>query len=308
MPSNSFVGRYVGRVFRPGVLTLLFLALTQPSFAQSAPASAQPAVESWRDRTDLFIGLDGSKQPQDLGINANMGPRFAVNLGAPVVRGAGLGVQFGAALNLSDAAVHVLDQVDGTSRRTQVFTTLGVFQRAGRISWGVGYDALRQYYFDDKWMGQWRGEITTALGVNDQVGVWFTVPARRADAAVGETALRLAPIGQVNGMFRHQWPSGARTGLWVGLAEGHHNVVLVFPDNTRDEHVLVYGAEVSMPLNERWSITGATNLMTPTATGTVDAFMGVTFNFGKGRTRPVAFAPVLGVANNTAFSVDLSRQ
>ena len=37
-----------------------------------------------------------------------MGPRFAVNIGAPVVQGAGLGVQFGAALNLSDAAVHVL--------------------------------------------------------------------------------------------------------------------------------------------------------------------------------------------------------
>ncbi len=289
------------------ILTLSFLGLTlAPQLSSAQTTTATP--DSWLDRVDVFVGLDGSKQPQDLGINANMGPRFSVNLGAPVVRGAGLGVQFGTAINLSDAAVHVLDQVDGTSRRTQVFTTLGLFQRAGRISWAVGFDALRQHYYDDEWMGQFRGEFGTALGANDQVGVWFTAPSRHADAAVGTTALRLEPIAQVNAIARHSWPSGARTGVWVGVAQGHHNVVLVFPDNSRDEHVVVYGAEVSMPLNERWTVTGATNLITPTATGTVDAFMGVTFNLGKGRARAQRFTPMLDVANNTAFSVDLSRR
>ena len=40
-----------------------------------------------------------------------------------------LGAQIGVATNLSDAAVHVLDQVEGTSRRTQTFLTFGVFQK-----------------------------------------------------------------------------------------------------------------------------------------------------------------------------------
>ncbi|MEQ1730899.1 MAG: DUF6666 family protein [Vicinamibacterales bacterium] len=286
---------------------LVLLLAPQVSFAQTS--SAGPGLtESWLDRVNVFIGLDGSKQPQDLGINANMGPRFAVNFGAPIAKASGLGVQFGSAVNLSDAAVHVLDQVDGTSRRTQMFTTLGLFQRAGSVSWGVAFDALHQHYYDNEWMAQIRGEVSTGIGASNQVGVWFTAPTRHADAAVATTAVRLEPIAQVNGMLRHSWPSGARTGVWVGVAEGHHNVVLVFPDNSRDRHVVVYGAEVSMPLNERWSVTGATNLMTPTATGTVDAYMGVTFNLGRSKARPTTtFVPLLGVANNTAFSVDLSR-
>ena len=35
--------------------------------------------------------------------------------------------------------------------------------------------------------------------------------------------------------------------------------------------------ELSVPLSDRFALTGATNLMTPAATGTVDAYMGVTF-------------------------------
>ncbi len=291
------------------LLALVFIGLTRPSFGQSLPDTvSSPTDESWRDRVDVFLGLDGSKQPQDLGINANLGPRFSVNIGVPLAVDAGLGLQVGAALNLSDAAVYVLEHIEGTSRRTQLYTTIGLFQRAGRLSWGLGYDALRQYYFDDTWMGQWRGEVTARLDTNSQLGLWFTVPAWRTDAAVGDTALRLAPIGQLSGILRHQWPSGARTGLWVGVARGHHNVVLVFPESTRDSRSLVYGADLSMPLNDRWSIVGATNLMTPTSTGAVDAFMGVTFTLGRGHTRPSAFAPRLGVANNTAFTVDLSRR
>lgn len=284
-------------------------AQDQPPVTAATTASSEP----WRDRIELFAGLDGSKQPQDLGINANMGPRFAVNAAAPLVRTAGLGIQFGAAVNLSDAAVHVLDQVEGTSRRTQMFATVAVFQRARRLSWSLGYDLLRQSYYDDVRLGQWRGDVTIPVSGRDSIGVWFTAPATGSDAAVGNvsaggTALRLDPIGQVNVVARHTWASGARTGVWMGVARGHHNVVLVFPDNSRSRNVLVYGAELVMPLNDRLAITGATNLITPTATGTVDAFMGVTVNFGSRRPRPASLAPLLGVANNTSFAVDLARK
>ncbi len=92
------------------------------------------------------MGLDGSKQPQDLGINANMGVRFAANLGVPVVKSKNFGAQLGVGVNLSDAAVHVLDQIEGTSRRTQTFVTAAFFQQATtKLSWVLGYDYLHEF-------------------------------------------------------------------------------------------------------------------------------------------------------------------
>jgi len=294
------------------LLTLLVcltsLLLAPPRALAQAAGPVTGSAESWRDRIDLFVGLEGSKQPQDLGINANMGPRLAVNVGAPLVGTAGLGVQAGVAVNLSDAAVHVLDQVEGTSRRTQTFTSIALFQQTQRYRWALGYDVQHQQYYDEVWFAQWRGEATVAITGRDDIGVWFTAPARGSDATVGTTPLRLDPIGQVNAVARHTWASGATTGVWLGVARGHHNVVLVFPDNSRDRNVVVYGADLMMPLNERWAITGATNLITPTATGTVDAFMGVTVNLGRGPRRRARLAPGMSVANNTSFAVDLARR
>ena len=59
--------------------------------------------------------------------------------------------------------------------------------------------------------------------------------------------------------------------MWLGVARGHHNVVWVFPDNSRTENVLVYGADLQLPLNDRFAVMGAANFLTPTSTGTVDA-------------------------------------
>jgi hypothetical protein len=295
------------------VAALLTVALgASPSLAQSKPPASPPSPVgetggTWLDRLVLFVGLDGSKQPQDLGINANIGPRFSVSWTVPVSPRLGLGVRLGAAANASDAAVNVLEQIDGTSRRFQLFSTVGLYQTKGRLSWAAGYDGLRQDYFDETWMAQLRGELEVAVGRNDQMGVRFTAPLRGANAAIGDVSLRLEPIAQVSAVARHSWPSGAATGIWVGVAEGHHNVVLVFPGNSRDTHVVVYGAELSMPLNDRWSVTGATNLMTPAATGAVDAFMGVTVRLGARRRRS-PFGAMLNVANNTTFAVDLARK
>ena len=156
-------------------------------------------------------------------------------------------------------------------------------------------------------MSQARGQLEVAVGRNDQLGVRFTAPLRGANAAIGDVSLRLEPIAQVSAVARHSWQSGAVTGIWIGVAEGHHNVVLVFPGNSRDAHVLVYGAELSMPLNDRWSVTGAMSRYHAACTGTVDAFMGVTLHLGA-RGRRSSFAPALTVANNTTFSVDLARR
>ncbi len=261
------------------------------------------------DYLEIFGGLDGSKQPQDLGINANMGIRLSVNAGIPLLKRTGLGAQVGAAINLSDAAVHVLDQIDGTSRRTQTYLTLGLFQRvASRLSWAAGYDLLHQQYYDTFNLGQLRGQVGYEITRTEEIGARITAPLKGDRGVVAETAVNLRPIAQVNGYYRRIWPSAARTTLWAGVAGEHHNVVLVFPDNSKHEKVFMYGAQLEMPLSDRLSVTGSGNFVTPTATGTVDAYLGVTFYPGrKSASARRQFAPAMFVSNNPEFPVDLNR-
>ncbi len=302
-----------------GSTVLLSLALATPAFAQTttAPAAAAPEANavsaptapSWLENVDVFFGLDGSKQPQDLGINANMGVRFAANAGFPLMKRLNLGAQFGVAMNLSDAAVHVLDQIEGTSRRTQTFMTAGLFQQAtSRINWALGYDFLHQTYFDTFKLGQLRGQAGYAVKPTDEVGAWFTKAVKNDRGIMSDTPVQLDPISQFNVYLKHTWPTLARTTVWAGVASGHHNVVFLLPDNSRDHSVLVYGAKLELPLSDRFSVTGSGNFLTPAATGTVDAYLGVTYFPGRrtlgGRGR---FAPPTTVANNPEFPVDLRR-
>lgn len=298
------------------ILALLPMLGTARAAAQSttansaAPSAAAPARPSVFDNLDFFVGPDGSKQPQDLGINANMGIRFSGNIGVPLARRAHVGMQVGVAFNASDAAVHVLDQIDGTSSRRQTFLTIGVFQRTDRrLSWGLAYDASREAYFDHFHLSQWRGEASLGVTKSDELGAWFTKGVKGDDGSIAGTAVRLDAIGQVNFFTRHTWANAAKTAVWVGVAGGHDDVVFVFPENPRDKHVLVYGAELYVPLSERFAITGSANLLTPAATGTVDAFLGVAFYPKRGAMRAThsAFAPMMAVANNPTFSVNLKR-
>ncbi|WP_146505701.1 hypothetical protein [Rubinisphaera italica] len=53
---------------------------------------------SWMDVLEFFAGLEGSKQPQDFGVNAHMGTRVHVNYGSIIVPEWGLGLQVGTAI------------------------------------------------------------------------------------------------------------------------------------------------------------------------------------------------------------------
>jgi hypothetical protein len=285
------------------------LAQAAAASATSSAVTVSEAAASALENVEFFGGLDGSKQPQDLGINANMGVRFAVNTGIRLSRRAGLGLQLGAAVNLSDAAVHVLDQIDGTSRRTQRYLTLGLFQQGvSKLSWALSYDYLREHYYDDFSLGQLRGQAGYAVTRRDEVGGMVSTSVKHDRGLIGDTAVTLDPITQVAGYVRRTWPSSARTSAWIGVATNHHNVVLVFPDNSRAGHVVVYGAQLEMPLSDRLSVTGSSNFVTPTSTGTVDAYLGISFYPGrKNAASRGRFAPILPVANNPEFPVDLHR-
>ncbi len=274
--------------------------------ATAAQAAASPSPTPWLDTLSVFVGPDGSKQPQDLGINANMGLRMSGTWGVALHEASGLGAQAGLGLNVSDAAVDVLEAVEGTSRRRQTFVTAGLFQTAGRANWAFVYDLQASQYFDSFSVGQVRGQAGYAVRAQDEVGVWFTKGIHGDTATIGGTPVELDAIGQVNVYARHEWASGARTGAWLGRAGGHSRVVLVLPDRPRLSGVLVYGADLDVPLDNRFSLTGAANFVTPTASGTVDAYLGLTMHFG-GRQARRRFSPLASVANNPTFAVDLQR-
>lgn len=311
------------KVVRRAVQISVCVAMIVPVFASQAhaqstetspAAAAQSAIgashSSVFENLSVFAGLDGSKQPQDLGINANMGLRLSANWGFPVVDSVSLGAQIGAAYNASDAAVHVLDQIEGTSRRTQTYITAGLFQHpTEKLHWGLAYDLLLQHYYDDFTLGQWRGQLGYDVARSNEVGVWFTKNAQGDDGTMSDTTVHLEPISQVNGYTRITWASQAQTTVWLGVARGHHNVVWVFPDNSRSENVLVYGAELQLPLNDRFAVMGAANFLTPTSTGTVDAYLGLTFYPGRGAMRASRsrYAPLSTVANSPTMPVNLRR-
>ncbi len=270
------------------------------------PADVEPSIF---DEFTFFGGIDGSKQPQDFGVNANLGIQSQFNWGLPISRRLGLGLQLGSAIVMSENAVRVYELLGEATDRDQWFTTLGIFQRTeSGWSWALAYDFLREKSFDTASLGQWRARVAYDLNETNQVGVTGQFDDRDDQAIFGAaTPVRLKPITQGSFFWRHIWESSTQTTCWLGMAEGHgENNAVTGPSPAKD-NVFVFGADILAPLNPNWAIYGETNLMSPADTGTVDAFLGLMWypNCGAYRARQGQFAPVLPTAAPTSFSVDL---
>ena len=291
------------------------LSREQPAYGAEPTNIAAPVqpVAPFRlfDELTFFGGIDGSKQPQDFGVNANLGGQVHVNWGLPLIEQWGLGMQLGTGLVASGNAVRVYDLLGETTGRTQHYTTLGVFQRCDAgFAWGVAYDWLREDSFDNFTLGQWRVRGQYDLGFHDQVGVTVNI-ADRSDNGLflNSVPVTLRPITQGTGFWRHIWQTGTQTTVWAGVAEGHgENNAVTGPAPAKGES-FVFGADILAPLNNYVAIYGETNLMMPADTGTVDAFLGLQF-YPTGRAklaRRTPFAPLLPMAAPTTFSVDLEQ-
>ncbi len=279
--------------------------------SQRAEASMQSCGDqssAWWSDLSFFGGIDGSKQPQDFGVNANLGFQGSVNAGIPLNEELGLGLQIGTGIVASDNAVRVYELLGVDTHRTQSFTTLGIFQRCDNgFTWAVAHDFLVQDSFDDFFVSQWRLRAAMDADACNQFGVTAQI-ADRADAGLfGATPVVLRPITQATCYWRHQWESSVQTTGWIGIAEGHgENNAVTGPSAAKDA-VPVFGADILAPLNDHLAIYGETNLMMPADTGTVDAFLGIQWFPGGGarKARRTPFSPVLSVAAPTTFSVDL---
>ncbi len=260
------------------------------------------------DDLSLFFGFDGSKGPEDLGVNANFGLRGAFNWGLPIWESHGLGVQVGSAVNYANNTLRVLKSVNGTTDRVQSFTTVGLFQRTDfGLNWGVGYDFLAEDYYRSLTFGQWRGQIGHQIGPNNEVGVWTAIRSFGDSARVAGQSFGLKPITQGNLFWRHIWGNETVTRVWVGLAEEHGRFVLGAPANSAVHHPFVFGADLYVPLTDHFALFGEANFITPNDTGTVTATLGIAFYPG-GRAKNTArsrYAPLLPAANNPTFAIDV---
>ena len=262
---------------------------------------------------DVFLGLEGSKQPQDYGVNAHLGGRFSVNKGLPLWESAGLGLQVGTSLNYTENAVQVFERFGASTHRTQSFTTVGLFQRLDSgLVWAGAWDFLYESYFDHFSLNQFRGQLGWRSDA-DELGLRASLSGDRDRGTIIGVPVTLKPLSQGNAYWRHTWESQAETTLWVGLAESHGQRNLAFeallgdPRQAASGARLLFGAEIQVPLNDHWALFGQGNFITPADTGSVDAYLGVCWYPAGGAygARQRQFAPVLPVANSPTFTVDL---
>jgi hypothetical protein len=264
----------------------------------------------------VFVGLEGSKQPQEYGVNAHFGGRASINWSTPILEGSNIGLQIGTAINYTDNAVQVFDRFGEASGRSQSFTTVGLFERLDcGFLWGVTWDHLHQNYYDEFDIDQFRVRLGYMLDEQNEFGVRGSIASKRDFGGFFGSGIRLAlePITQGTADWRHFWPTGADTTMWLGIAESHGERNLAFEALLSDANQrpsgprVVFGAEINMPLNDHFALFGQGNFVTPAYTGTVDSYLGVAFYPGGGakRARKNRFAALHPVANSTNFAVDL---
>lgn len=290
----------------------------QEAFAPPAAGDLQPPViaekcptpETWWENLSFFAGLEASREPQDLGINANFGGNLSANLGFPLLPDIGLGGQVGTGVNLEHAGVKVLRVIEGTRDREQWFTTAGLFQRSSPWHWGAAFDLEVSSYYNQFTTGQVRGEAGVQATDRDDVGLWGTASVFGDSGRLLEVDLHVEPISQLSLYWRHEWESQAMTRIWLGLAESHGTDIIILPDRHLSGVVVTFGLEVFVPLNDYFVLFGQGNFITPSDTGTLDAYLGLAFYPGGGARRASSnrFAPVQAVANNPTMALDLQRR
>ncbi|MAX38964.1 MAG: hypothetical protein CME33_20605 [Gimesia sp.] len=279
------------------------------SYSDEEPACVISLEPEQTKQLELFLGLEGSKQPQDFGVNAHFGSRLHANYGYQLFEDSSLGFQIGTAVNLTDHAVRVTSQVDGASSRTQSFTTLGFFQRHDRISWAVVFDYLYQQDYSSVSLSQLRMQGGYTLNECQEVGAFFMFPTSDAKAEWAGIPVALDPLAQGAFYFRQTWDHGAETTFWLGAAEGHGQVNAALGDTSDTNVQIAFGSDFHVPLNNHVALFGQANFIMPSDTGTVDAYLGFAFYPGGNAYgwRKQQYAPVLPVASNTSFAVDLDR-
>lgn len=259
-----------------------------------------------------FFGIDGSKQPQDFGVNANLGVAGSVALSAPLWREQGIGFQIGSRAVFTGNAVQVFELLGESKDRFQNFTSVGVFKRADNgFAIGATYDWLNQESFDSFTLSQWRVRASFDVTQKVEIGVTLNIADRSDDGRFNMDQVTLEPVDQISVFLRQRWDTGVITTFWAGVADEHSEENAVTGTLPVKTNQVLFGADIFAPLNNWIAIYGETNLVMPADTGAVDAFLGMQFapqGIRRSRCRENRFRSLLPVASNPSFTTDLSRR
>lgn len=266
-------------------------------------------LSAW-DLLGVGLGFNGSKGPQTLGVDAHSGGRAEIYTALPLVDSMSIGLQVGTSVNYERSAVKVLDTINGTEDRWQIFNTAGLFQRTefGTTA-GIAVDWLYQDYFDSAHAAQLRVLAGWLFTEHDELGWWMTIPLTNSTVDLAGQQFRLRGLLQYYGYWQHHWNSGALTRVWLGIVPEHSEFVLIQRGDNPARGQIAYGAEIFVPLSKNWALWGEGNFIAPTNTGTVDAALGLAF-FPGGRARVARrdwYSPVFRVANNATFTLNVER-
>ena len=294
--------------------TLLFDSIGRLSVSPAANrqeiCAPDPAEETsdWLRNLTLFGGIDGSKQPQDFGVNANLGLQGNLNTAVMLHEDSGLSLQAGTGIVASQNAVQVYELLGEATNRTQSYTTLGLFQKSDSgFLWAVAHDFLVEDSYDTFVLSQWRGRVGFDVNPCDQLGMTVQMRGLNDSGLFNGGPVSLRTINQGSVYWRHVWESRTQTTIWLGLADGHGENNAAFGPAPAQDTVPLIGADFLAPLNDHFALYGETNLIMPADTGTVDAFLGFQWFPGGGafNARQSRTAPVFSVASPTTMSVDL---
>ncbi len=290
------------------------VSLSDPAggyFTEVGDSNCAPGSDStsgWLRSLTFFGGIDGSKQPQDFGVNANLGLQGNVNSSFALDEESGLGLQLGAGVVGTQNAVRVYELLGQATDRIQGYTTVGLFQRSDSgFLWALVHDFMVEESYDQFLLSQWRGRVGLDVDESNQFGVSAQLRGIDDSGSFGGGPVSLRTINQGSFYWRHIWESETQTAFWLGLADGHGENNAVTGPAPAQSTVPLFGADFLAPLNDHFALYGETNLIMPADTGTVDAFLGIQWFPGGGArlARRGRFDPVLSVAAPTSFSVDL---
>lgn len=270
----------------------------------------QPTTRGMFDEFSAMLAMDGSKQPQDLGVNANAGLQASMNWGLPLLLEHDLGLQVGTNLTATQNAVRVYEMLGESTSRTQSFTTVGAFRRFDNgIAVGGVYDFLYEDSYDQFFLGQWRMRASYAILEQDEIGLTAQLRSNSDSGFFNATPVTLRSINQSSTYWRRFWSTGAQTTAWLGLADRHSEDNIVTGPASAKNDSFLYGADIFFPLTRSLAIYGETNMILPYDTGTVDAFLGVQWFPGNRAfsARRGKFSPLLPTASPVSFSTDWSR-
>ncbi|MGB7328834.1 MAG: hypothetical protein WBD31_28405, partial [Rubripirellula sp.] len=83
------------------------------------------------EQLSFLAAIDGAKQPQDYGVNADLGVRLRGQYAGPLWEDHGIGFQIGSAVTWTDNAVRVFELIGEDTSRFQNYTYLFTERKTG---------------------------------------------------------------------------------------------------------------------------------------------------------------------------------